>query len=166
LSVRNKTVMGPDEIANDFFRLAAEYPKEALQTLVEVVDLDIGPETQWEVPVDTGALQRSWTGAEIGKGAVHHERKGYIAIDFGYGMNYAIFVHEIPPGPPKTKVRKGTGKKRKYTRRRKKKKKVMTTAYHRPPTKWKYLEDPVFRHIDDPPMRLRVKVDKILTGGG
>jgi len=146
--MRVKNVASPDVIKADFARLAREYPNLAAETLVDVVDRDIGPETLQEVPVETGDLSRSWTGARNG---VKIE-DGRLYIDIGYGMNYALYVHEIPPGDLKLP---GGGAAADIGR----------TAYHRPPTKWKYLGDPVNRNIGRVPQRLLDKVDKTMGGG-
>lgn len=149
MSFRTKNVAGPEVIAADFLRMARDYPKLAAESLKEVVDTKIGPETQDEVPVDTTALQGSWTGSDNG---VIIEA-GHIYIDFGYGMTYAFWVHEIPPpdlampgGGVAVGVLAGVGR----------------TAFHRSPTKWKYLEDPLFRHINDVPKLLLLKFDRMM----
>lgn len=161
--MRTKRVTTPEEIAEDFARLVREYPKAAATVLTEVVDLDIGPDTINEVPVETGALSRSWTGAVFLEGGfvlgathVGVVGDGVVSIEFGYGMHYAFWVHEIPPGDLAmpgggfaVDVLAGVGR----------------TATHRPPMKWKFLEDPVNRHVGSVPRRLVEHMDKIMGGG-
>jgi hypothetical protein len=52
-----------------------------------------------------------------------------LSVAFGYGTDYAAAVHEV------------------------------TGNYHKPPTKAKFLEDPVLRHIDDFPILLADRID-------
>ena len=167
MTTRFKQVLDHQEIADDFARLAAKFPEEAMETLVEVIDLDVGPDTQEQVPRDTSALANTWTGAQESKGARKQQSDGYTALDYGYGTNYAFWVEVIPPGPPKPR-KPPTGKGGKVTKRRRKRRKSTKprTAYHKPPQKWHYLRDPVLMHVDKPPKRLLEKVDKLMLQKG
>ncbi len=162
MTMRTKHVTGPMDIVADFERLARQYPELAAESFIEVIDSKIGPETQDEVPFEVGFLQGSWSEAQTPQ-----FENGRIRVDFGYNATYALAVHEIPPpaagGVPiirKKSVGDGTrkrGKRRKSLKPR--------TARHRPPTKWKYLEDPTNRHTGDPPMVLLRKIDLLMGGG-
>lgn len=56
-------------------------------------------------------------------------KAGGMSVSFGYGTDYGAWVHEI------------------------------TSSYHKPPTKAKFLEGPILRHIDDFPMLLADRID-------
>ena len=157
MSMINKTITGPETLMADLDRLIREYPQVACCVLEDVLEMDIGPETQEQVPRATGDLARTWTVEDAVAEA------GRIYIDFGYGMVYGVYVHEIPPPGegrmnPK-QLLKGKSKgapKSKITGTR--------TAMHRPPQKWKYLEDPVNMHIDRVPEELLKATDRIFGG--
>ena len=98
------------------------------RALETVVLETIGPETLTECPHQTGTLRRSWTvDPPIVSG-------NSISITFGYGVYYAIYVHEI------------------------------LENYHAPPTKAKFLEDPVNRHRADIPNEVMARVQELLGG--
>jgi hypothetical protein len=107
------------------------------QVMVNVIDVRIGVETAAEVPIgETGNLAGSWTGA------LGPEFEGTkIIFRFGYGTNYAVYVHEIPEPPDKSIGGR--------------------SARHRPPTKWKFLEDPHNRHQGDILPLLQIEIDRI-----
>ena len=111
MSRRTKTVTRLDEISEDMARVAARMPDILFNALARVVEGTIMAESLEEVPVRTGQLRRS--------GAVNEPRKQgrKIVIEFGYGTDYAVYVHEN------------------------------LNNRHKPPTKAKYLEDPVKRNI-------------------
>ncbi len=70
-------------------------------------------------PVDLGRLQSTGFVRRVGKDVV----------ELGFGTNYALFVHEIPPpdegAPHPDQIEPGT-----------------RTARHTPPTQWKFLQRP------------------------
>ena len=153
MTMRTKVVTSPEEIRADFDRLIREYPREVAREFEEFVDMDIGPLTQEQCPVATGNLQGSWTGAA--NGVVIEDGRLYIMI--GYGTTYGFWVHEIPPGDLALPggghagdVFAGYGR----------------TAWHEPPTKWKYLEDPINEKVGAFPPRVVKSLDHLLTGGG
>ena len=149
MSYRTKVVDGPEVIEADFVRLGLKYPMLAMKAFEVTIDQKIGPETQEECPVETGYLQGSWSESE-GTAFVKERKmeKGRVSRTFGYGANYAFWVHEIPP-PEKGPAEGGT-----------------RTARHAPPTKYKFLEDPAMRHRDDPPKLLLRYVEQLLADGG
>ena len=152
MSTRTKVITSTEELIADMDRLIREYPREAEKVLHDVTEQDIGPDTQEEVPRDTSNLADTWyPGTAVAE-------DGSIYIIFGYGTNYAFWVHEIPPGDMAMPgggvaagVLAGIGR----------------TAHHpRPGQKWKYLEDPTNRHIGAVPNRMKDALDRMLTGGG
>jgi len=95
--------------------MAKKIPKVAGAALFEEAE-KIMAESKRIVPVDTGALRSS--------GFVDLPRVGNKgpSVRFGYGSEYSVFVHEIPPPPQKSRGGR--------------------SARHRPPTQWKFLEQP------------------------
>lgn len=160
MSLKVKRVTGPADIVADFERLARQYPELAAESFVETIDNKIGPETQDEVPFEKGFLQGSWSEAQ--EPVIEN---GRVSVEFGYNTTYALAVHEIPPPegggippPPKKSIK--TQVRRKGLKRRRSSK--PRTARHRPPTKWKYLEDPTNRHTADPPNILLRLIDRLM----
>lgn len=80
------------------------------------------------VPVDTGHLL----------GSAFVTQTGPMSYDFGYTADYALIVHEIPPGsgPSDPGARSSSGGLG-----------GMRTAFHKPPTQYKFLEVPAQRHM-------------------
>jgi len=134
---------------------------------------DIGKESFDEVPKDTLELAFSFDMS------VTYEYEGRLAIGFGYTDPKAYWVHELPP--PMAGARElGSNP---YNPTKDISKQIMTllgalgianekmlasvnigcrTNYHNPPTKWKFLEDPVNRNIDLFPLRLADEVDDLI----
>jgi hypothetical protein len=100
---------------------------------------DVFNRSQYLVPVDTGALRSSGRVEE----PVYSGGQVVIAIKYGgAAAPYALYVHEVPPP--------GDGEGR--------------TAYHLPPTQWKYLEQPLLETIDDFRVQFRNVVDQLAKG--
>lgn len=70
-------------------------------------------------PLETGRLRSTGFVRRVGKDVV----------ELGFGTNYALFVHEIPPpsegAPHPDQIEPGT-----------------RTAHHKAPTQWKFLQQP------------------------
>ena len=128
--------------AQDMKRVASRYQGIVTKVMVNVIDVRIGIEAGIEVPIgETGNLAGSWTGA-IGP----EISPGKISFTFGFGTEYAVFVHEIPAPPDKSP--KGR------------------SARHRFPTKWKFLEDPQNRHQGEVATGIQMEIDRILLEVG
>jgi hypothetical protein len=82
--------------------------------------------SQQVVPVDTGVLRSSGNVTQYRTGNLAHAWIRY----GGAAANYAIYVHELPPG----------------------------RATHASPTQWKYLERPVKLYAKGMADRMRVRV--------
>jgi hypothetical protein len=160
-----KVIKSFDEIGDDMRRLQTEMPNEIANGIVDFIELVIGPETAMEVPVETTNLANSWTVEDPVISA------GRTAVSFGYGTNYAVWVHEIPPPesgamvPKMLLPSKAKGSKVLMALGLLSKLKGTRTARHKPPTKWKYLEDPVNRHIDGLPRYILDRTDMVLEVG-
>lgn len=104
-------VKGMDELIKAFIAAGTDAPRFALTALKEETD-EVFFASQYVIPVRYGALKSS--------GVVHDPvmvRPNLVETNITYGssaVNYAIYVHELPPG----------------------------RAKHDPPTRWKYLEYP------------------------
>ena len=128
--------------AQDMKRVADRYQGIVITVMINVIDVRIAQEADIEVPIgETGGLKGSWSGA-IGP----EISPGKISFTFGYGKDYAVFVHEIPAPPDKSP--KGR------------------SARHKFPTKWKFLEDPQNRHQGDITRDVKIEIDRILLEVG
>lgn len=77
-----------DDVIADFSKLSSEDRQAFKRALKTFVEDTIGPESQDECPVETGALRRSW---EVDDPV---ESTNGVFITFGYNTDYAIYVHE------------------------------------------------------------------------
>lgn len=126
----------------DMKRVAARYQGIVIRVMINVIDVRIAQEADIEVPKgETLNLAGSWTGA-IGP----EISPGKISFTFGFGTDYAVFVHEIPAPPDKSP--KGR------------------SARHKFPTKWKFLEDPQNRHQGEVARDIKIEIDRILLEVG
>lgn len=118
-----------DSLIADFQKLDQQTRTAFMQALQIFVEVDIGEETQRQVPVAKvggGTLRRSWevdTPVQDANG---------VFITFGYDTDYAVFVHEI------------------------------LDNFHEPPTKAKFLEDPVLEAEERIGEELLNIIDRIL----
>lgn len=103
-----ETLRGVQKLANEF----GDDAREALKEEGEAIMV----ESQKQVPRDTQQLANS-------KFVEVREENDGPVVTLGYKADYALYVHEIPSPPNKSRGGR--------------------SASHRPPTKWKYLEDPV-----------------------
>lgn len=116
-------VFGATQLAAAFAASSVTIPLRARQHLRLVAE-EIRTESMRLVPVDTGRL----------KGTAFVRQVGLDTVEVGYGTDYALYVHEIPPpggdssglSPVRPAVR---------------------TARHEPPTQWKFLELPARRRL-------------------
>jgi hypothetical protein len=126
----------PQEIADELRRIGKEYQQTVVNSLLRVIDNPIMSESAEEVPVRTGDLRRSGTNQEEGGPADVEISPGRVSVTFGYGKDYGIYVHEN------------------------------LNAYHTPPKKAKFLEDPVNRHIDTVAREVENDMAALVEGGG
>jgi hypothetical protein len=111
-------IKGVNELKRNLSRIAMRNPKVLGKALFDEAE-NIMAASKRIVPVDFGALRSS---GHVEKPEI---RGMDVSVTMGYGgaaADYAIPVHEIPPPP-----RKSSGGR---------------SARHRPPTQWKYLEQP------------------------
>lgn len=102
---------------------------------------DVFNRSQYLVPVDTGALRSS------GRVEAPVMEGFQVVVSIKYGgaaAPYALWVHEVPP--PGESVSGGP------------------SAYHLPPTQWKYLEEPLMETIDDFKIEFRQTVQRLVDG--
>ncbi len=118
----------------DMERVERTFPQIAAKVMKQVINVKVGFRTGELVPVDTSDLARSWTGA-----LPPEFYPGKIVVRCGYGIYYAVYVHEIPAPPDKSP--KGR------------------SARHKPPTRDKFLEIPINEFIDDVPRDLQIELD-------
>jgi len=100
---------------------------------------DVFNRSQYLVPVDTGSLRSS------GRVEAPVMEGFQVVVSIKYGgaaAPYALWVHEVPPP--------GEGEGR--------------TAYHLPPTQWKYLEQPLMETIEDFKVEFRQTVERLVEG--
>lgn len=131
------TVRGDEKIK----KLLDKKGKAAHRALVKAtreITKKIGAESQKEVPKDTGALAKSMKIEVLQIISGQYPVRGWIS----YNTDYAVYVHEIP-APPK----QSPGGK---------------SARHDPPTKWKYLEDPLKRNSGNFISRVRAAMKEAL----
>lgn len=173
-----KKVVSAAEIQADMDALADEWEQLAADAMVRVIENPIMSESIVECPFETGLLSSTGTVDEPVRAP------GSISVAFGYGTNYGFYVHEIPPGgdfwntlgaremtqrikPAKT-TEKGSAldfmapRKLRTATKTVRNVQMSRTAYHKPPTKWKFLEDPVNRHIDDIPQLVLDDVEALV----
>ena len=163
MHIIRKQIKNIDEISWDFTQLEQQFTDLAGESLLisagKVMD-----KANIQVPVETGLLQAS--------GDIDTPLKvpGLSRIAFGFNTSYAVYVHEIPPpayggflkgwgiGRIGPLVLKGLLPKTAYGDVQH----MSRTAMHKPPTKWKYLEDPVNWYIDEPLEQLVKLVDDLI----
>jgi len=137
-----KVIHSLAEIQQDLERMKAEFHRQLIHYVVRFVDNPIMSDSAREVPVRTGQLRRSGTNngnapPDMEGGPSNTiDAMGGVYVDFGYGTLYAVYVHEN------------------------------LEARHKPPTKAKFLEDPVNRHADELGTVILDVADKIFLGGG
>jgi hypothetical protein len=171
-----KHIENISEIYADLTALNGMFEELAGRVLDRVIDGRITDETIRQCPREFGDLQRSWSrspnqvGSAGGTGfgsqtGVRMSRM--IQTSFGYSDPKAFYVHEIPP-PSLSGSTKGT---QRYLARewgfasllaKEENLGGMRTAFHTPPTKWKFLEDPVNSHISDVQEELADEVEALI----
>jgi hypothetical protein len=104
---------------------------------------DIMRESKRQVPVDTGRLRATGYVTPPQK-----DEQGRDYVELGYGTDYALYVHEIPPpeegAPHPRQIQPGTRTARHVT------------------GKWKYLEDPIKERADRIPENIRRRAQHVL----
>ena len=128
---------------------------EAIAGALEEEAQEILAASQMLVPVKTGALKNS--------GGVYREDQpnGSVVIYIGYGgpaASYAEIVHETPPPAHAAKQARGTPSTTTATSGR--------TAFHAPPTQWKYLETPFLNATRGQQRRLVERTRLLLSAAG
>jgi|TARA_R110000824_G_scaffold260399_1_gene449052 hypothetical protein len=146
---------GHKQVAAKLKSLAIEFPKAAAIALNHEAHDVLDQALEW-TPVRTGRLRRTGKIQSLAK-----PKSLFVRIT--YGTNYALYVHEIPPGPKKPQQ---------ALRPKKKKKKPATTkdagpsakrrAYHAPPTRWKFLEAAVDMHAKGFEQRIGNEMKEII----
>jgi hypothetical protein len=123
------TLQGHKRVSKSLRTLSVKVPAMAARALNKEAELTITQAKRW-TPVETGRLK--------GTGKVQkHATPGTLWARLTYGTNYAIYVHEIPP------ANKGWGSfggsPTGFDGKKKTAKKKKRTAYHKPPTRYKFL---------------------------
>lgn len=83
------TLRGIDKVEANIRKAAYKYRKAAAMALNEIGEEVIG-EAKELTPHDTGHLRRSGR-------VVEYAQPGNLAVTLGFGTEYAVYVHEIPP---------------------------------------------------------------------
>ena len=126
------SLKGHKQVAAKMKALAIKYPAAAAVALNHEAEEVLGQAIDW-TPVKTGRLKGT---AKVQKTA----KPKRLFARLPYGTNYALYVHEIPPGPKKPAVTSGPKKKKKPSTTKQAGPKAKRRAYHEPPTRWKFLE--------------------------
>lgn len=128
---------------------------EAIAGALEEEAQEILSASQMLVPVETGALKNSG-------GIVREDQpNGSVVIRIGYGgpaASYAETVHETPPPAHAGKQARGTPTTTTASGGR--------TAFHAPPTQWKYLETPFINATRGQQRRLVERTRQVLEANG
>jgi len=163
MHIIRKTVRNMDEIIWDFTQLEQQFTDLAGTAVDRAAD-KVMHKARIQVPVETGLLKAS------GDKDVPFKAQGLTRSSFGFNTSYAVYVHEIPPpayggflkgwgiGRIGPWVLKGLMPKTAYGDVQH----ISRSAMHKPPTKWKYLEDPVLFYIDEPLEQLVKLVDDLI----
>ena len=164
MHIIRKSVKNIDEITWDFTCLEQQFSDLAGEALMASADL-VMAKADIQVPVETGLLKAS------GDKDTPLKMPGFTSISFGYNTSYAVFVHEIP-APAYSGFLKGWGNTRttakikwnmqKELRPQLSAPSMSRTAMHKPPTKWKFLEDPVNWYEMEPLEQLVKLVDDLI----
>lgn len=123
-----KTIKSLDVIGDDMRRLIALRPDLTVNLTRMFIEDTIMAESKEICPRETGRLVRSAT-TEVLVTA-----DGRTIIVFGYGTNYAVYVHE------------------------------RLEVFHKHPTQAKFLEEPTYRHIDKLPSEVADRITRLLMG--
>ena len=126
------SIKGHKQGAAKLKSLAIEFPKAAAIALNHEAEETLTQALEW-TPVRTGRLK------DTGKIQKYAKPKSLFAR-ITYGTNYALYVHEIPPGPKKPQAALRPKKKSKPATTKDAGPSAERRAYHRPPTRWKFLE--------------------------
>lgn len=127
-----------DQLVADLTRIKREYPKEMERAVWQEGAL-IMNESQRQCPVAEGRLRATredHTEVPRGEDRMPDEpdvQPGKISLKLGYYTEYAIYVHENPK------------------------------AYHQPPTKWKFLEDPLMERAPKIARNLLKRVEMMVA---
>lgn len=112
------TVLGGRQLLLAFVQMKRLAPVVAQKNLFAQAE-SVMAQAKRLAPVDLGRLQSTGFVRRVGKDI----------IELGFGTDYAIFVHEIPPpelgAPHPDQIEPGT-----------------RTAHHKAPTQWKFLQKP------------------------
>lgn len=111
-------LLGGRQLLAAFVQVKAEAARTAQNNLFGAAE-EIMAVSQRITPIDLGRLRSTGFVRRVGRNIV----------ELGYGTDYALFVHEIPPpgegAPHPDQITPGT-----------------RTARHTPPTMWKFLQRP------------------------
>jgi hypothetical protein len=131
---------GSEDLLEKFARMGRDSTAVVGRVLYNYAN-DVFNRSQYLVPVDTGALRSSGrVEAPVLEGFA-------VVVSIKYGgaaAPYALWVHEVPP-PEEA----ASGER---------------TAYHLPPTQWKYLEQPLLDTIEDFKVEFRKTVERLVEG--
>ena len=168
-----KHIENISEIYDDFRAINGMFEEIAGNVFDRVIDGRINPESCHQVPLEFGDLSRSWSRTPTATGLGNFGSQTgvkvsrMISTSFGYSDPKAFYVHEIPP-PSIAGSTKGTMR---YIPRewgfaasmaKEENLGQMRTAYHKPPRKWKFLEDPVNSHISDVQEELADEIENLI----
>lgn len=131
---------GATDLLDKMVRMERDAPA-VLGRLMYMYANDVFNRSQYLVPVDTGALRSS------GRVEAPVLEGFQVVVSIKYGgaaAPYALWVHEVPP--PEESV---AGER---------------SAYHLPPTQWKYLEEPLMETIEDFKVEFRRTVERLVQG--
>jgi len=131
---------GADDLLEKFARMGRD-STAVIGRLLYFYANDVFNRSQYLVPVDTGALRSSGrVEAPVLEGFA-------VVVSIKYGgaaAPYALWVHEVPPPEDANPGER--------------------TAYHLPPTQWKYLEQPLLETLDDFRVEFRRTVERLVEG--
>ena len=137
--VMSVDVYGADDLLRQLVRMGQNSSAVVGRVMYAYAN-DVFNRSQYLVPVDTGALRSS---GRV-EAPVMSGREIVVSIKYGgAAAPYALYVHEVPPPGDE-----GGGR----------------TAYHLPPTQWKYLEQPLMETIDDFRSAFRQAVNRLVDG--
>lgn len=108
-------IEGLDKLLQQLSQIKEDMPQIVGDSMVNVID-GVMKDSAPQVPFKTGHLRRTMfvNGPDVSDGR--------ILVSFGYSAEYAKPVHDIPPPELWSAGR---------------------TAYHRPPTKYRFMADPL-----------------------
>ncbi len=143
-------VEGITEAVNNLAALARDLG-DAIPAALYQEAQDIMRESKHQVPVAHPSLSGYSGGRLRASGYVappQKDEQGKDYVELGYGTDYALYVHEIPPpeegAPHPRQIQPGTRTARHVT------------------GKWKYLEDPIKERADKIPENIKRRAQRVL----